>query len=199
MIALIGQLGAGKTQFVRGMGIAMGISHHDIASPTYVLMHEYEPEGERLDANAPILVHIDAYRLAGPQDLQTIGWDVDSNGSEIREDAVVAIEWADRVEAVISDQTLCIRLSHESDEQRNIVIDISENWAKRFAKIDEAIKPFELPAVTTPCPICQSPADEASESYPFCTKRCRQVDLGKWLKGDYLISRPIEQADLDEE
>ncbi len=48
------------------------------------------------------------------------------------------------------------------------------------------------------CPICKGavPADEPH--FPFCSPRCKQIDLGKWLKGDYLISRPIEHRDLEE-
>jgi len=50
------------------------------------------------------------------------------------------------------------------------------------------------------CPICKKSikADEQGDHFPFCSKRCRQIDLGKWLQGDYLISRPIEQRDLEE-
>jgi len=40
--------------------------------------------------------------------------------------------------------------------------------------------------------------EQGAANFPFCSKRCRQSDRGKWLKGDYLISRPIEQRDLDE-
>jgi len=49
----------------------------------------------------------------------------------------------------------------------------------------------------TPCPTCNEPTPEDAEHFPFCSKRCRMVDLNKWLKGDYKISRPIEQSDLE--
>lgn len=48
------------------------------------------------------------------------------------------------------------------------------------------------------CPICGKPVAAESEAFPFCTPRCRQIDLGRWLTGDYVISRPIEQSDLEE-
>ena len=48
------------------------------------------------------------------------------------------------------------------------------------------------------CPICKTPVEPDSEQAPFCSKRCRQIDLGKWLGGDYTISRPVEERDLDE-
>ena len=46
------------------------------------------------------------------------------------------------------------------------------------------------------CPVCQAPA--AGDDFPFCSKRCRQIDLGRWLNGSYKITRPIEQSDLEE-
>lgn len=52
---------------------------------------------------------------------------------------------------------------------------------------------------TSPCPICGKTVSADSRFFPFCTPRCRQIDLGKWLNGDYMITRPIEQSDLDEE
>lgn len=55
------------------------------------------------------------------------------------------------------------------------------------------------PTKTPPkCPICGKPTDRSAPSFPFCTPRCRQIDLGRWLDGRYVISRPIEQPDLDE-
>ncbi|MCC5831282.1 MAG: DNA gyrase inhibitor YacG [Phycisphaeraceae bacterium] len=49
------------------------------------------------------------------------------------------------------------------------------------------------------CPICRKPVEVRGKEFPFCSSRCRMIDLGKWLGGDYLVSRPIEQSDLDEE
>lgn len=49
------------------------------------------------------------------------------------------------------------------------------------------------------CPICRKLVAEDSTTFPFCGERCRTIDLGKWANEDYRISRPIEQADIDEE
>jgi len=193
VIALVGQLGAGKTQFVRGLATTLNIDTHQVASPTYVLVHEYETD------TGPILVHIDAYRLAGPQELQTIGWDADTNGSEIRENAIVAVEWADRLGGALGNDALHIELTHENDDERSVRINASDTWQDRFEQLTAALEPFAKSAPTSPCPICKTSVREDAGQFPFCSKRCRQIDLGKWLKGDYLISRPIEQADLDEE
>lgn len=48
------------------------------------------------------------------------------------------------------------------------------------------------------CPICGKPLDVENEMYPFCTDRCRLVDLGRWFSGGYTISRPVDQRDLEE-
>jgi len=52
--------------------------------------------------------------------------------------------------------------------------------------------------VDAACPICRSPVPAGGEHAPFCSKRCKQIDLGKWLGGDYTISRAVEERDLDE-
>ena len=51
---------------------------------------------------------------------------------------------------------------------------------------------------TTPCPICKQAADDTHEHYPFCSKRCKTIDLGRWADESYKITRPIEQRDLEE-
>jgi endogenous inhibitor of DNA gyrase (YacG/DUF329 family) len=48
------------------------------------------------------------------------------------------------------------------------------------------------------CPICREPVSPEAETLPFCSKRCKQIDLGKWLGGAYTISRPVEERDLEE-
>jgi endogenous inhibitor of DNA gyrase (YacG/DUF329 family) len=49
------------------------------------------------------------------------------------------------------------------------------------------------------CPICKRPVALDLKCFPFCTERCRTIDLGKWVTESYVISRPIEEKDLDEE
>jgi hypothetical protein len=49
------------------------------------------------------------------------------------------------------------------------------------------------------CPICKKPVDPSSENVPFCSDRCRLIDLGKWASGDYKVSSPVLDPDLLEE
>jgi len=49
---------------------------------------------------------------------------------------------------------------------------------------------------TLPCPICKKPVAITDENVPFCSDRCRTIDLGKWASGDYKISSPILDPDV---
>lgn len=62
--------------------------------------------------------------------------------------------------------------------------------------MSEDPKPREHPERC--CPVCDRVVKEDTPTFPFCSKRCRTIDLGKWLDGNYRITRPIEQRDLDE-
>lgn len=52
---------------------------------------------------------------------------------------------------------------------------------------------------TIPCPICKKPATLGDEDFPFCSDRCRLIDLGKWASGDYKITSPVLDPDLLED
>ncbi len=54
-------------------------------------------------------------------------------------------------------------------------------------------------ATTLPCPICKKPVDIIDANVPFCSDRCRTIDLGKWASGEYRISSPILDPDLLED
>jgi uncharacterized protein len=45
-----------------------------------------------------------------------------------------------------------------------------------------------------PCPTCKKPAPETNPEFPFCSERCRLIDLGKWASGAYVISSPLEDT-----
>jgi tRNA threonylcarbamoyladenosine biosynthesis protein TsaE len=97
VILLTGDLGAGKTAFVRGMAAGLGIDPDEISSPTFTLIQEYRPAPRvaGLDLNeAPghhILMHVDLYRLEGAE-IDDLG--LDELGAA---GAVVAIEWAEKL------------------------------------------------------------------------------------------------------
>lgn len=90
IIALEGDLGAGKTTFVKGLAKALGIKQH-VTSPTFVLMKVYAISHKPLAISQ--LVHVDCYRLDEPQELFYLGLEEYLNKPE----AVVIIEWADKI------------------------------------------------------------------------------------------------------
>lgn len=53
------------------------------------------------------------------------------------------------------------------------------------------------PTLKLSCPTCKKPADKANPDFPFCSDRCRLIDLGKWASGAYVISSPV--TDIEEE
>lgn len=128
VIALDGELGAGKTQFVRGLAEGMGLDPTQVSSPTFVFMHEYEPDPET-DADGPVLVHIDAYRITGPDDLATLGFD-----HEILADAVTAVEWATKIDTTLGTDRLIVAIEHAGLDRRRITLQpVGDAWTRRLA------------------------------------------------------------------
>ncbi len=199
VIALVGPLGAGKTQFVAGMADGLGIDVRQVSSPTFVLVHEYAAPGGKT-----VLMHIDAYRITSAADLESIGWE--PGGGELADDAVVVVEWADRIADELGDDHLRIELEHVSEQARRVTLMAHGRWIDQMAKLCcdlEHLKCHDSPEAAAPqrtsrCPVCKGDVQPDDPFFPFCGERCRTIDLGKWLKGNYAISRPLEQRDLEE-
>ena len=104
-VALYGDLGAGKTALVRGMGAEVGTS--EVRSPTFTIVHEYETN--------PRLIHFDAYRLSDAEELFAIGFE-----EYLAQDAVVVLEWAERVPEALPNERLEIHLSGSGEEPREL-------------------------------------------------------------------------------
>lgn len=105
VIALTGDLGAGKTEFVKGFARGLG-SKADVSSPTFTLVHEYT--GGRLP-----LYHFDFYRLSAARDALQIGLDEYLQG-----DGVCVIEWADRFPELLPERTRWIAFRFEEGNCR---------------------------------------------------------------------------------
>ena len=114
IIALQGELGAGKTQLVRGLAQGLGLNPRSVSSPTFVMVQEYEPTDD--GADTPVLVHIDAYRITSPDELESIGWT--GTGEELREGAVVAIEWAKLIRPALGEDLLWVEIEHTPGGRR---------------------------------------------------------------------------------
>lgn len=109
-LALNGNLGAGKTQFVRGLVRGLGGPARSVSSPTFVLLHVYP--GGRLT-----VFHLDAYRVAGADDFEGIGFP-----ELLEQGGVVVVEWAERVRKLLPDR--CIQVNIEPTGQTSRTIQI---------------------------------------------------------------------------
>jgi tRNA threonylcarbamoyladenosine biosynthesis protein TsaE len=121
VVALGGALGAGKTCFVQGLAAGLGVSGDEpVISPTFVLLREY--------AGRLRLHHLDAYRLAGPDELYDLGFaELAAAGG------VVAIEWAERVAALLPADACCVELEHAGADRRRIAVRWSD--ARRLSEL----------------------------------------------------------------
>jgi tRNA threonylcarbamoyladenosine biosynthesis protein TsaE len=109
VVLLSGDLGAGKTAFVRGMAAGLSIDPTEVSSPTFTLVQEYR--GGRL-----VLRHVDLYRLA-PHEVDDLGLE-----EMALEPGVLALEWPDRLPRPIGD-AVNVTIDHGTDDRRTITID----------------------------------------------------------------------------
>lgn len=110
VIAMFGDLGAGKTAFTRGFARGMGIDC-DVSSPTFALVNEYR-------GNKNTLYHFDMYRISGWDDLYSTGYfDYLDTG------ACLIIEWSENIESVLPDNCIKVNITKtENFTERNIEI-----------------------------------------------------------------------------
>ena len=110
VVLLYGDLGAGKTAFVRGLAKGLGASPDAVSSPTFTLIQEYR--------GRVTLQHVDLYRLK-PSEVEGLGLDELTDGT-----GVVAVEWAERWTAAPVESWV-VRMRYEGDDRRGIVIEES--------------------------------------------------------------------------
>ena len=109
VVAMYGELGSGKTAFVRGMARGMGI-HCRVSSPTFTIVNEYKGERE--------LIHFDMYRLSGAEELFDIGWE-----DYISRGAVCVVEWSENVRDAFFGAEIKVTIDKLSDTGRRISIE----------------------------------------------------------------------------
>lgn len=117
VVALYGDLGAGKTTFTKGIAKGMGLPD-DVHSPTFTLIHEHLGE-------LP-LFHVDLYRLGSEAEVEGIGIEEYIYGT-----GVTIVEWADRMKSMLPDERLDIDIRRTSDETREFIFktDSPRIWA----------------------------------------------------------------------
>jgi tRNA threonylcarbamoyladenosine biosynthesis protein TsaE len=112
VVLLFGDLGAGKTAFVKGLADGLGARQDDVNSPTFTIMQEYR--GGRLP-----LYHVDLYRLSDPREIEDLGLE------EISENGVLAIEWAEKL-IRRPGGAVAVRIEQGDGDTRTIRIDYPE-------------------------------------------------------------------------
>lgn len=118
-IALEGELGAGKTQFVRGLVRALGGDARAVSSPTFVLLNVYPPRAGAPRGEKPALAvyHLDAYRVGGADDFEAIGF-----AELLEQGGVVVVEWASRVGSLLPANRIDVRITAQGLHRRRIEI-----------------------------------------------------------------------------
>jgi tRNA threonylcarbamoyladenosine biosynthesis protein TsaE len=132
VILLTGELGAGKTAFVQGLGAALGVEER-ITSPTFTLAHQYQG---RLTVH-----HLDVYRLERLAEMDDIGVSELVDG-----DGVVLIEWGDVVAPVLPQDYLEIALTYgEGDDERHLELRcVGSRWTARQRSLAEHLQEWTV-------------------------------------------------------
>ena len=110
VVALYGDLGAGKTAFTKGLAAGLGIGTN-VSSPTFTIVNEYP-------GDIP-LFHFDMYRLESESELFDIGWDdyLDRGG-------VCAVEWSEKVPGAFSSDTIVVKFENLGGDLRRLSLDV---------------------------------------------------------------------------
>ena len=123
VVSLVGELGAGKTVFARGVARALGVTEL-VVSPTFTIVREYE-------GRVP-LVHVDVYRIDAVQELHDLGFE-----EVVRDDAVTIVEWGDMIDGLLPGDRLDVRLTQgAADDERVVEIEgHGRSWGARAAEL----------------------------------------------------------------
>ncbi|MDH4069367.1 MAG: tRNA (adenosine(37)-N6)-threonylcarbamoyltransferase complex ATPase subunit type 1 TsaE [Ignavibacteria bacterium] len=112
VVALFGELGTGKTEFVKGICAGLQISGRP-TSPTFTIINEYP-------ARFGIVAHIDLYRIGGEAELRDLGIE-----SYFHEGCICLIEWADRALAILPGDHYAVKILHGDGSERERMVTIS--------------------------------------------------------------------------
>jgi tRNA threonylcarbamoyladenosine biosynthesis protein TsaE len=190
VVLLDGPLGAGKTALTRGIAAGLGIKTGVVSSPTFVVMNVYSispTPGVQGSISQPAeLVHIDAYRTAGDEELANIGWDhvFDPTTNRPRR-GIAVVEWPTKLLTSLPNPVSCVNitLAHAGEHDRTIAITFPQAyWAPRLQDAGYAnlLEGFTLrPPIR--CPRTGAWVSPTNPAYPFIDTRQQNADLFRWL------------------
>lgn len=119
VIALEGDLGSGKTNFVQGFAKHLGVKEK-ITSPTFVILKKFKIPFPCDAAGIKNLIHIDAYRSEKPEEIVALGWNDFINDPH----NVILVEWADKIRNVLPKKYFLIKLKIVSEKERSLDINL---------------------------------------------------------------------------
>ncbi|WP_207477771.1 tRNA (adenosine(37)-N6)-threonylcarbamoyltransferase complex ATPase subunit type 1 TsaE [Arenibaculum pallidiluteum] len=122
LVALRGDLGAGKTAFARALIRALTDPEEEVPSPTFTLVQTY-------DAPSGTIWHFDLYRLAGPEEVLELGWDEAAGG-------IALVEWPERLGRMLPPDRLELELAVTGPGSRRAVLAGGPSWAGRLAGLE---------------------------------------------------------------
>jgi tRNA threonylcarbamoyladenosine biosynthesis protein TsaE len=128
IIGLVGELGAGKTYFVKGVAEGLEVLEDQyVTSPTFTLINEYQ--------GSVTLYHFDLYRIRNEREIERLGYEEYLFG-----DGVVIIEWAEKMSGLLPEELLLIEIKREDENTREIIF---TGKGTRYTKIVEEIEEYQ--------------------------------------------------------
>jgi len=145
VVALIGELAAGKTVLTQGIAEGLGVPPHvAVSSPTFTLINRYR-------GRCP-LIHADLYRITDPIELDALGYEEWLDPT----DSVTVVEWADRAGSLLPPEYLRVTLEHQSGDIRRIRMEtvgaVATRWKDILAHLHDGLN--SLHAAEIPCDDC---------------------------------------------
>ena len=124
VVALVGDLGTGKTQFIKGLAEGMGVGKATyVSSPSFTLINEYP-------GRIP-LYHIDLFRLDSEKEAEGLGLE-----EYVRGNGIAAIEWADKISSLLPEELLSVKIHYTGEHTRSLEI---IGKGKRYQKLVEGL------------------------------------------------------------
>lgn len=185
-----GEMGSGKTTFARAVSGALGADERMISSPTFVVVNEYPCV---IQGDKGRVIHVDAYRLNGQDDTESLGWDtLFGKGGEALGNSVAMVEWPERIEELLArnGQLVNVRIRATGAGERGFEFDLPRAW------LDRPGAALFLERAVVACPITGEMVSPVSPSYPFISEKARLADLNRWFTGAYSSRRDLSHEDM---
>ena len=114
VVSFFGELGAGKTTFIKGMAQSVGVDPNTVNSPTFQYLNIYQSPYQ----DSPSIFHFDLYRLENSEDFLTMGFE-----ELFCRGGITCIEWAERIVSILPKESIQISITHTENDGRQVTIE----------------------------------------------------------------------------